>query len=77
MEAIVSRWEHRVRRRREASRCVARTRMCPECVRAFYKQTTLKVPFAGTFGKPSDGLEPSTPPYHGGFGATRAYTRDH
>ena len=35
------------------------------------------MPFAGLLGKPSDGLEPSTPPYHGGSLASRAYTRDH
>jgi hypothetical protein len=34
--------------------------MCPECVRAFSKQTTTKYRFAGTLRKPSDGLEPST-----------------
>src|SRR5439155_23368421 len=36
-----------------------------------------KGPTCGAFAKPSDGLEPSTPPYHGGFGASRACTRDH
>jgi hypothetical protein len=35
--------------------------MCPECVRVFDGQTTTKCGFAGTLGKPSDGLEPSTP----------------
>src|SRR5215211_5542699 len=30
---------------------------------------------AGLLQEPSDGLEPSTPSYHGGFGASRAYTR--
>jgi hypothetical protein len=38
--------------------------MCQECVRVFYVQTTAKCQFAGTLAKPSDGLEPSTPPYH-------------
>ena len=32
--------------------------MCPKCVRVFYTQTTIKCRFAGTLGKPSDGLEP-------------------
>jgi hypothetical protein len=31
-----------LRRRREASLCVAVPRMCPFCVRAFYEQTTTK-----------------------------------
>jgi hypothetical protein len=35
--------------------------MCPECVRVFALQTTTKCRFAGTLGKPSEGLEPSTP----------------
>jgi len=66
---------------RKASRDVALRRavpqMCPECVRVFNGQTTTKCRFAGTLRKPSDGLEPSTPPYHGGFGAgvTRVHTR--
>ena len=50
-----------VARRRAASRVLE---MCPECVRAFNEQTTLQCLFAGTLSKPSDGLEPSTPPYH-------------
>src|SRR6266498_1332764 len=45
-------------KRRDASRV---PQMCPECVRVFLVQTTLKCQFAGTLGKPSDGLEPSTP----------------
>ena len=45
-------------RRRSASRV---PQMCPECVRVFSGQTTTKCRFAGTLGKPSDGLEPSTP----------------
>jgi hypothetical protein len=47
-----------VARRRRTSRV---PEMCPECVRVFLKQTTTKCQFAGTFTKPSDGLEPSTP----------------
>src|SRR6476620_2031654 len=35
--------------------------MCPGCVRMFGAQTTTKCSFTGTLGKPSDGLEPSTP----------------
>ena len=46
-------------RRRRASRV---PQMCPECVRVFSGQTTTKCRFAGTLGKSSDGLEPSTPP---------------
>jgi hypothetical protein len=49
--------------------------MCPECVRAFSKQTTTKYRFAGTLRKPSDGLEPSTPPYHGSSEEVPAYMR--
>ena len=66
-------WEG-VARRRDASRV---PQVCPECVRVFNGQTTTKCRFAGTLRKPSDGLEPSTPPYHGGFGAgvTRVHTR--
>jgi hypothetical protein len=48
-------------RRHEASRCVARTAdvsgMCPRVQRT----DNTKCRFAGTLGKPSDGLEPSTP----------------
>jgi hypothetical protein len=52
----------RARRRRETSRCVARTRnVSVLCVRAFDKQTTRKCQFTDVFSKPSDGLEPSTP----------------
>ena len=47
-----------VARRRGASRV---PQMCPECVRVFNGQTTIKCRFAGTLCKPSDGLEPSTP----------------
>jgi hypothetical protein len=52
-----------VARRRGASRV---PQMCPECVRVFNVWTTTKCRFAGTLGKPSDGLEPSTPslPWH-------------
>jgi hypothetical protein len=50
-----------VGRRRETSRCVARTAdvsgMCPRVL----DSGNTKVPFAGTSCKPSDGLEPSTP----------------
>jgi hypothetical protein len=45
-------------RRRGASRV---PQMCPECVRMFSGLTTTKCRFAGAIGKPSDGLEPSTP----------------
>jgi hypothetical protein len=45
-------------RRRRASRV---PHMCPACVRVFVAQRTSKCRFAGTLGKPSDGLEPSTP----------------
>ena len=47
-----------VARRRSASRV---PQMCPKCVRVFREQTTINARFAGTLGKPSDGLEPSTP----------------
>jgi hypothetical protein len=50
-----------VGRRRETSRCVARTAdvsgMCPRVL----DSGNTKVPSAGTSCKPSDGLEPSTP----------------
>jgi hypothetical protein len=42
--------------------CASRVpQMCPNCVRVFNTQTTIKYQFAGTLFKPSDGLEPSTP----------------
>ena len=47
-----------VARRRDASRV---PQMCPECVRAFYEQTTRSGHLQAFFRKPSDGLEPSTP----------------
>jgi hypothetical protein len=61
IDLLVSRREvvsEGVGRRRDASRV---PQMCPECVRVFSAQTTLRCQFAGTLGKPSDGLEPSTP----------------
>ena len=50
--------------------------MCPKCVRVFLGQTTTKYQFAGTLGKPSDGLEPSTPslPWRS-MGGTRVHAR--
>jgi hypothetical protein len=36
-----------------------------------------RVPICSAFEKPSDGLEPSTPPYHGSLGGSRPCTRDH
>jgi hypothetical protein len=45
-------------RRRRASRV---PNMCPECVRPFAARTTANCRFAVLLGKPSDGIEPSTP----------------
>jgi hypothetical protein len=62
-----------VARRRGASRV---PQMCPQCVRVFNGQTTTKCRFAGTLGKPSDGLEPSTPSLPWRFlGVTRVHAR--
>jgi hypothetical protein len=53
------------------------TRLVPARRAIFVGADNTICPFAGPFFKPSDRLEPSTPPCHGGFGASRAYTRDH
>ncbi len=71
----------RARRRRETSRCVARTAdvsgMCPHVFRADKE----KCQFAGALPKPSDGLEPSTPSlpfrFRGGKRGHARVTRDH
>jgi hypothetical protein len=60
-------------RRRRASRV---PNMCPACVRVFVEWTTTKCRFTGTLGKPSDGLEPSTPSLPWKFWCvTRVHTR--
>jgi hypothetical protein len=74
--ASVSRPEGCVRRRREASRCAARTAdvsgMCPRVLQT----DNNKCPFAGTFKEPSGGLEPPTPSLPWRFqGVTRVHAR--
>jgi hypothetical protein len=60
-------------RRRRASRV---PNMCPECVRPFAARTTTNWQFAVLLGKPSDGLEPSTPSLPWRFrGVTRVHAR--
>src|SRR6266480_3540532 len=44
--------------------------MYPRCTRVLHGQATKNGQFAGISSKPSDGLEPSTPPYHGTSQAT-------
>ena len=67
---------------RETSRVPMCARQSQECTRLvparnlnFAIAGNKTSPFAGLSCKHSDGLEPSTPPYHGGFGASRAYMR--
>jgi hypothetical protein len=74
--ASVSRPEGCVRRRREASRCAARTAdvsgMCPRVLQT----DNNKCPFAGTFKEPSGGLEPPTPSLPWRFpGVARVHAR--
>src|SRR6266545_1921534 len=66
-----------VGRRRPTSPCVARTEMCPSCVRVFLWQTTRNAYLQALCVSPLTDSNRRPPPYHGGFGASRASTCDH
>jgi len=76
-EAVGAVSAHRVRRRREMSRCVASTRHVPAVYPRVAHPGDIKCLFAGNLSSPLTDSNRRPPPYHGGSGAVRAITAGH